>query len=135
MEPFNGKNLEGWNLRQPRDRGKWTVGAAQVDPQIPRDDRLIAEERTGELINRDVPSVDIYTVVKFGDCSIDLEFMIPKDSNSGVYVMGEYEIQILDSFGKKDVTWSDLGAIYEAAVPKANAAKARASGRVWPSSF
>ncbi len=125
VEPFNGKNLEGWNLRQPRERSKWTVGAAQVDPQNPQG--LIVsfpDERPGELINREGHSVDIYTVVKFGDYSIDLEFMIPKDSNSGVYVMGEYEIQILDSFGKKDMTWSDLGAIYEAAAPKVNAAKA-----------
>jgi hypothetical protein len=38
--------------------------------------------------------------------------------------MGEYEIQVLDSFGKKDMTWSDLGALYEAAAPKVNAAKA-----------
>jgi tetratricopeptide (TPR) repeat protein len=125
VEPFNGKNLEGWELRQPRERSKWTVGAAQVDPQNPQGLIVsLPDERSGELINREAHSVDIYSVVKFGDCSIDLEFMIPKDSNSGVYVMGEYEIQILDSFGKKDITWSDLGAIYEAAAPKLNAAKA-----------
>ncbi|MGA2061391.1 MAG: family 16 glycoside hydrolase [Thermoguttaceae bacterium] len=125
VEPFGGKNLEGWELRQPRERSKWTVGAAQVDPQNPQGLIVsLPEERSGELINREAHSVDIYTVVKFGDCNIELEFMIPKDSNSGVYVMGEYEIQILDSFGKKEMTWSDLGAIYEAATPKVNAAKA-----------
>jgi tetratricopeptide (TPR) repeat protein len=125
IEPFNGKNLGGWNLKQPRNQSKWTVGAAQVDPQNPQG--LIVSlpgERPGELINREAHSVDIYTVLKFGDCNIELEFMIPKGSNSGVYVMGEYEIQILDSFGKKEMTWSDLGAIYEAAAPKLNAAKA-----------
>ncbi len=123
--PFNGKNLEGWILKQPRERSKWTVGAALVDPQNPQG--LIVSmpgDQPGELINREAPSVDIYTVVKFGDCTIDLEFLIPKDSNSGVYFMGEYEIQILDSFGKKEMTPSDLGAIYEAAAPKLNAAKA-----------
>lgn len=125
IEPFNGKNLEGWNLKQPRNRSKWTVGAAQVDPQNP--EGLIGSlpaDGPGELINLDAKGVDIYTVLKFGDCRIELEFMIPKGSNSGVYVMGEYEIQIIDSFGKKDMTWSDLGAIYEAAAPKVNAAKA-----------
>ena len=125
IEPFNGKNLEGWILKQPREQSKWTVGAAHVDPQNPQG--LIVSlpgDQPGELVNREAPSVDIYTVVKFGDCNIDLEFMIPKGSNSGVYVMGEYEIQILDSFGKKDMTWSDLGAIYEASAPKLNAAKA-----------
>jgi tetratricopeptide (TPR) repeat protein len=125
LELFNGKNLEGWNLKQPRNLSKWTVGAAQVDPQNP--DGLIVSlpaDGHGELINLDAKGVDIYTVLKFGDCKIELEFMIPKGSNSGVYVMGEYEIQIIDSFGKKEMTRNDLGAIYNAASPKVNAAKA-----------
>jgi hypothetical protein len=49
--------------------------------------------------------------------------MVPKGSNSGVYVMGEYEVQVLDSFGKKDVSDSDIGALYGAAPPKINASK------------
>ena len=28
--------------------------------------------------------------------------MVPKGSNSGIYLMGEYEVQILDSYGKAD---------------------------------
>ena len=125
IEPFNGKNLSGWDLKQPRDRSKWTVGAAQVDPQNPAGLIVsLASEGPGEMVNLEPHSVDIYTVKKFGDCTIELEFMIPKGSNSGVYVMGEYEIQIIDSFGKKDIGWSDMGAIYEAAAPKLNAAKA-----------
>lgn len=125
IKPFNGKNLEGWNLKQPRDRSKWTVGAAQVDPQNPAG--LIVSlpgQSPGDLVNLENRSVDIYTVLKFGDCTIELEFMIPKGSNSGIYVMGEYELQIIDSFGKKEIEWSDLGAIYQAAAPKVNAAKA-----------
>jgi hypothetical protein len=52
--------------------------------------------------------------------------MVPKGSNSGVYVMGEYEVQVLDSFGKKDSELSagDIGALYGAAPPKSNASKA-----------
>jgi len=38
--------------------------------------------------------------------------------------VGEYEIQILDSFGVKKMKASDMGAIYGAAVPKLNASKA-----------
>jgi len=67
--------------------------------------------------------VDIYTEQKFGDCTIEVEFMVPKGSNSGVYVMGEYEVQILDSFGKKKVGPGDLGGLYGAAAPRVNAAK------------
>ena len=51
--------------------------------------------------------------------------MVPKGSNSGIYLMGEYEVQVLDSFGKPDDKpgQGDLGAIYSAAAPKMNAAK------------
>src|SRR5439155_7007 len=68
---------------------------------------------------------DISTEQKFGDCMIEVEFMIPKGSNSGVYVMGEYEVQILDSFGKPDdkLGPGDMGGIYSNAAPKVNACK------------
>jgi hypothetical protein len=49
--------------------------------------------------------------------------MVPKGSNSGIYLMGEYEIQILDSFGKAKVGPGDLGGIYGSAAPLLNAAK------------
>ena len=51
--------------------------------------------------------------------------MVPKGSNSGIYVMGEYEVQILDSYGKPadKLTQGDLGALYSAAAPKVNASK------------
>ncbi|HRQ88180.1 MAG TPA: DUF1080 domain-containing protein [Bacteroidia bacterium] len=50
-----------------------------------------------------------------GDAEIEVEFMIPKGSNSGIYLMSRYELQILDSYGKPDnaITVHDGGAIYE----------------------
>jgi hypothetical protein len=50
-----------------------------------------------------------------GDVEVEVEFMIPKSSNSGIYLMGRYEIQILDSYGKPDngLSFSDCGGIYE----------------------
>jgi len=83
-----------------------------------------ADAKEAELVNAQGGSVDIYTADKYGDCTIELEFMVPKGSNSGVYVMGEYEVQILDSYGKKKVGPGDLGGLYGAAAPKTNAAKA-----------
>lgn len=80
----------------------------------------------------------LMTREEFGDVKIELEFMVPKGSNAGVYVMGRYEIQILDSFGKEKVGSGDLGGLYsrhdkgrpqgrqnyEGTPPKVNAAKA-----------
>ena len=34
--------------------------------------------------------------------------MIPKGSNSGIYVMGEYEVQVFDSFGKEKLGMGDI---------------------------
>jgi hypothetical protein len=48
-----------------------------------------------------------------GDIEAVIEFMVPKGSNSGIYFMGRYEIQVLDSFGKKKVRHSDCGGIYQ----------------------
>lgn len=38
-----------------------------------------------------------------GDLKLKLEFMVPRGSNSGVYLQGRYEIQILDSLNKIDI--------------------------------
>ena len=69
-------------------------------------------------------SLDFYSGKKHGDGIITLDLMVPKGSNSGIYLQGEYEIQVLDSFGKKKMRMSDMGAVYGATPPKTNACKA-----------
>src|SRR5262249_14086661 len=55
-----------------------------------------------------------------------VEFNVAKGSNSGIYFMGQYEVQIFDSFGKKDadLKYGDCGGIYNTAPPTTNASKA-----------
>jgi len=77
-----------------------------------------------ELINFKGGARDFYTEAKFGDGVYEVEFMVPKGSNSGVYLMGEYEVQILDSYGKEQVGPGDVGGLYGAQAPRLNAAKA-----------
>jgi hypothetical protein len=122
MEPFNGRNLEGWTTKAPQDRSYWTVGAAELNPDNPRE--LIVSGAGNQLINARERGVDIYTVEKYGDHRIELEVMVPKGSNSGIYVMGEYEVQVFDSYGKEKLGGGDMGAIYGAAPPAVNASKA-----------
>ena len=58
----------------------------------------------------------------FTDFKLHIEFRCPKESNSGVYLRGRYEVQIEDSYGKepqKDL----LGAIYGFLTPNEMAAK------------
>lgn len=117
--------LEGWQFAGDAAKSKWTAGTAAVSDTNPKQLARVGDGT--ELINlarHHGDSVDIYSVAEFGDCHIELDLMVPKDSNSGVYVMGEYEIQVLDSYGKKKMENSDMGAIYGAAPPPVNACKA-----------
>ena len=58
---------------------------------------------------------NIVSAMDYGDMDLEIEFMIPKASNSGVYFMKRYEVQILDSYGKpdKNLTSGDCGGIYQ----------------------
>ncbi|MBL7039611.1 MAG: DUF1080 domain-containing protein [Pirellulaceae bacterium] len=61
----------------------------------------------------------------FRDADIHVEFMLPETTsgNSGVYVHGNYELQIFNSFGKKKIEMGDAGAIYGFSKPLVNACR------------
>lgn len=85
--------------------------AVRVDSANPR--KLTVEEGTGIFTNAPRGTAkDLYTRREFGDLAVEIEFLIPQKSNSGVKMMGLYEIQITDSFGKSKLTGSDCGGIY-----------------------
>ena len=118
VKPFNGKDLTGWKTRSGDPaKNKWTAGTAKLDPNKPAE--LVVEPGGAELINAQGRGTDLYTEEKFGDCILTIEVMVPKGSNSGIYLMGNYEIQVLDSSGKdKNAGPGDMGGIYGAAAPK-----------------
>ncbi len=129
---FDGKTLDGWTAREPRDHSLWEIGLPRVDPENSK--RLVISapgDSPGVLVNleetgyapAETRGVDLYTLRTFGDCTIELEFLVPEASNSGVYVMGEYELQIKDNYGKEKLTYQDLGAIYKVAAARLNAAR------------
>lgn len=125
---FNGKDLSGWKFKQEEGGKGWSVVSdVKLDPADPA--KLVgtgqgAGEGKGVLLRGPFDhGSDIYTEQAFGDCELHLEFMVPKGSNSGVYLMGQYEIQIFDSHGKPEIGPGDLGSIYSVAVARENAAK------------
>jgi sugar phosphate isomerase/epimerase len=121
---FNGKDLNGWEVKGDKEKSKWIVGTAKISSENPK--LLVNTGGSGEMINlatKHGDSLDIYSKAKFGDCRIDLQLMVPKGSNSGIYVMGEYEVQVLDSWDSVKMGPSDMGAIYGAAPPSVNACK------------
>jgi hypothetical protein len=83
-----------------------------------------ADEATGAL-NTD--GKDLKTKKKYGNYTLHLEFMLPYRpdargqgrGNSGVYQVGQYETQVLDSFGLDGMD-NECGGIYQKARPKLN---------------
>jgi hypothetical protein len=56
---------------------------------------------------------NLFTIMEHGDIDLDLDFMMNKGSNAGVYLQGRYEVQLFDSWGVQHPKSSDCGAIYE----------------------
>ncbi len=76
---------------------------------------LSATDGRGILVNRPVDGAldNLFTKMLHGDLELELEFMLPKGSNSGIYLQGRYEVQLLDSWGKPNPSFSDAGGIYQ----------------------
>ena len=122
VTPFNGKDLTGWTFKgkEGAKKSQWKVGSAVLDEKNPT--QLTFAATGSELVNVK-SSVDLATEEKFADCKVEIELMIPKGSNSGIYLMGEYEVQVLDSFGRAKIGPGDMGGLYQAATPLVNACK------------
>src|SRR5690606_37411281 len=84
----------------------------QEPPEPPRD--VIFEEGQGILLNVNSKEKrdNLITVWEHGDILLELEVMLPKGSNSGIYLQGAYELQLYDSWGVKHPTYADMGGIY-----------------------
>ena len=78
-----------------------------------------------------VTSGNIVSKETFGDAHIHLEWMEPDmpyatgqgKGNSGVYIHGCYELQVLDSYGVENPRNDDCGGIYQIRAPRINACK------------
>jgi hypothetical protein len=129
---FNGKDVTGWKLRNATAETKETwkvVSKLELDAKNPGNLVGSGEGGTADsaLFRQAVKhGSDIITEQSFGDCELHIEFMVAKGTNSGVYLMGAYEIQVLDSFGRADERMSpgDCGGIYNTKAPSVNASKA-----------
>jgi hypothetical protein len=109
---FDGKDISKWVSKKDGSPAKWTVadGYMEVAP------------KTG----------DVQTKESFGDCQLHIEFREPSPpkgedqdrGNSGVFLMGEYEIQVLDSYNSKTYADGQAAAVYGQYPPLVNASRA-----------
>lgn len=110
---FDGtrESLEKWRHERPEDKRKadWRI----------EDGALIAQGGAGDLM----------TIDTFGDCQLHLEWAAPKEvsgssqsrGNSGVFLMGMVEVQILDNYQNPTYADGTAGAVYGLMPPAANA--------------
>ena len=83
---------------------------------------IVTEEGEGLLINGHKGKTNnISTKKHYKDIEFHLEFMLAEKSNAGVYFMGRYEIQILDSYGKDKWGSGDMGGLYQRWPPRRGA--------------
>lgn len=84
-----------------------------------RDDQGLIATKSENRVNH------IVSQWHFQDADIHVEFMVSDlaEGNSGIYIHGNYELQIFNSFGKKEINEHDQGALYGFAKPLVNASK------------
>ncbi|MDZ7694112.1 MAG: family 16 glycoside hydrolase [Balneolaceae bacterium] len=115
METLSMNQVDLSNLESFQSvSGNWQVaGGVESDRQIEHD--LQAREGTGVLVNipTDENNDHLFTSWEHGDLELELDFLMPNGSNSGIYMMGRYEVQLLDSWGVQELQFSDVGGIYQ----------------------
>jgi hypothetical protein len=106
---FNGRDLKGWKSIPDKGTNSWKVV----------DGILVSDFKEGEH------GTNLVSDEKFGDFEIYYEYLVPKDGNSGVFLRGQYEIQIQADHGQpadKPKDWGN-GGIYGMKAPSKNASK------------
>jgi len=106
---FNGKDLSGWKTFGSKADG-WKVANGLLVNEAPQEP------------GKHKSYANIRTEREFEDFNLQVEFRVPKNGNSGIYLRGIYEIQVADSFGKKNDP-HNCGALYSRILPSENASK------------
>ena len=108
---FNGTDFSAWNGKGGKPV-EWTI----------EDGAMTVKGGSGEIISKQ----------GFGDCQLHIEWRTPAvvkgegqgRGNSGIFLMGKYELQVLDSYNNKTYSNGQAGSIYKQLVPLVNVSKA-----------
>jgi len=108
---FDGTDLSGWESVKDGSAAGWKVEGCHMEV-VPR---------TGDIKTKDV----------FGDCQLHIEWAAPAEvngdsqgrGNSGVFLMGLYEIQVLDCYNNPTYPDGQAGALYGQCPPLVNACR------------
>lgn len=98
---FNGKDTAGWRLRKSDGHNSWSV----------EDGVLKNTVKAGEH------GTDLVTDEKFWNFTVKYEYQVPDKSNSGFYLRGRHELQILGDFDSGTNSITGNGAIHNFKAP------------------
>lgn len=107
---FDGKDLSQWQGEKDGKEAGWTIEKGGI---------LTVKKGTG----------GIQTKQSFGNCQLHVEWRTPAKvegegqgrGNSGIFLMGLYELQVLDSYDNKTYSNGQAGSIYKQHIPLVNA--------------
>jgi hypothetical protein len=99
---FDGKSLDAFGVQNPKNPMNWAVEEGVMT--------------NGEHAN------NLVTKEKFKDFKLNAEYKVGPGTNSGIYIRGRYELQVLDDFGKPPFDRGHM-AIYGWKAPSVNASK------------
>lgn len=94
---FNGKDTTGWKLRNPQGHNSWSVKPGGI---------------LKNTINKGEHGTDLLTEKKFKNFTVRFEYLVPDGSNSGFYLRGRHEIQILGDTKSGRTSKGGNGALY-----------------------
>ena len=108
---FDGKDLSQWKSANKNEPAKWTVA----------DGAFTVLKGTGDIETKDV----------FDDYQLHIEFRTPAEvkgngqgrGNSGIFMQGVYELQVLDSYNNSTYSNGSAGSIYKKTMPLVNASR------------
>jgi hypothetical protein len=107
---FNGKDISGWELIEKGSANGWkAVDGVLVNDPVQKEGEHVYY---GNLRTKDT----------FEDFNLKIDVNVPKGSNSGVYLRGIYEVQVMDSYGEK-LDPHNMGALYSRITPSVAAEK------------
>lgn len=108
---FNGVDLTGWKLINPRKINGWKVKDGELVNETPK-----------KTFDAFAPYGNLRTERVFGDSKLTIEFNVPPGGNSGIYVRGAYEAQVVDRDSRMQGL-QGVGAIFSRVKPSKNAGR------------
>jgi hypothetical protein len=98
---FNGRDTTGWHLRKADGHNSWKV-----------EDGILKN-----LVGKGEHGTDLVSDAKFLNFTVKYEYLVPDHSNSGFYLRGRYELQILGDFASGKASKTGNGALYNFKAP------------------